>query len=730
MHYYKIAVFTNIDTLLTYSNDSELALGSRVIVPLGKKYMTGVVVEKSTAKESGIDEARIKPVKEPLDVVPSLSGEQLKLGLWVAGYYATAPGMVFNAMLSSLHKITSKKTVKLTGPVEGLSGNQKAAAIYLESKKTKKATAHELEKKAGIKNAYSVIAALAEKGVIEVEEKNVAYGIKKKTAEPQADTAQAQKITPNPEQQAALDKINAALNAGVYKTFLLYGITGSGKTEVYIRAAQEAVKLGKQAIILVPEIFLTPQTVERFKVHFESNIALFHSGLAKSERLNEWKKMREGRASVVVGTRSAVFAPFDKIGLIVVDEEFDSSYKQESDPRYSARDTAVYRGSINNAVVVLGSATPSVETYLNAINGKYEMLALPKRVSSRPMPEIQVIDLKTDGNRNPDMFLSEDLINEMHGALEANEQVILFVNRRGFSSYTTCTKCGYVEKCGQCDIPLVYHKNGTVMRCHYCASEKAPSLLCPKCGEHLRYRGVGTQRIEEVVAKFFPDKRIMRVDIDSMREAKEYVKTYNAIKNKEVDILIGTQMIAKGFDFPEVTFVGVVTIDALINMPDFRSDERAFQLLTQVAGRTGRGDKKGRVIIQTYNPDSLGVKYIKNYEADKFYAEQLEVRKQLNYPPFCRLVQVIVSDAVESRACKKADETADAVIAIMKKAGIKGVSLLGPAEAPLFRLRGVYRYSILLKCKNIRDLNIIARETRKLSRGGDITVTVDPITTL
>jgi primosomal protein N' (replication factor Y) len=470
--------------------------------------------------------------------------------------------------------------------------------------------------------------------------------------------------------------------------------------------------------------------MERFKRAFGERVAVYHSGLEEGERLHEWLKIKNNGADVVVGTRSSVFAPFDNIGLLIVDEEFDSSYKQESEPRYNGRDVAVYRAKMNNAVVILGSATPSAESYHNAVIGKYEMIKLEKRVHGRPMPDIKVVDMKADWQHGQELFLSDLLMDPMKETLKAGEQSILFMNRRGFSSFIFCKKCGHIEKCDNCDIPLVFHKEGNDMRCHYCDLSVKPSVYCPKCKNKLSFSGTGTQKIEEVITKFFPDKRIKRVDMDTMGGKNEYFEVYRQIKEKEIDILIGTQMIAKGFDFPEVTFVGVVGIDSVLNLPDFRAEERVFQLLTQVAGRTGRGDKNGIVAIQTYNPDAVGIKYVKKYEIEKFYQEQLSIRKDMNYPPYTGIIQFICKDEDYDKAEKTGDKLRAAIDEQIEINKISGIEVLGPCDAPLSRIRNKYRISILIKGKSRNDLNFIAREARKKVKGADVTIIVDPASTL
>jgi primosomal protein N' (replication factor Y) len=731
MNYLKVAVFANIDNLLTYSTDSQDAnlIGRRAAVPLGERFATGVIIE--TSSKPDIETSKIKPVQQIMDPEPVLSDELVQLGLWAADYYICGPGIVFATMLAPLAKLSSLKMIKLVKQPEAKLGNKQQAVMdYLNRRRGKKSNTADIQDNIDFKDLSKVIKELEDMGLIESEGRVRVRERRKELTEPDKGAGDGKEVELNTEQAGAAEKIKQSIDKNIYNTFLLMGITGSGKTEVYIKAAEHAVAKGKKVIVLVPEIFLTPQITERFTRAFSGRIAIYHSGLPESERMFEWQAMRDGAVDVVVGTRSAIFAPFDRPGLIIVDEEFDPSYKQENDPRYNARDTAVKRASMCGATVVLGSATPSVETYYNASSGKYTLLLLPERAQGRPMPEIKVVDLKYDMNKMKDMFFSDELIREMRAAMDENGQAILFLNRRGFSSFIFCRECGHIEKCENCDIPLVYHKEGSILKCHYCGFEKDPQLICPACKKPLFFKGLGTQRIEDVVGKFFPDKKVLRVDIDSMKDKSGYFEVYRKIKDKEIDILVGTQMIAKGFDFPEVTFVGVVSVDTILNLPDFRADERVYQLLTQVAGRTGRGDKPGIVVIQTFNPDSLGIKSAAKYDSKGFYEGQVKIRQEYSYPPFGRLLQVIIQDASEELCCKIAEKIGDKIREIMEKHKMTGIKVLGPAPAPLSRLRNKYRYSIILKGASGKDLNVIGREVRRESRRGDVAIIVDPINTL
>ncbi|HDQ25316.1 MAG TPA: primosomal protein N' [bacterium] len=734
MKYAKIAVFANIDNLLTYDcggYEPSMA-GKRAIVPLGSKLVSGLITGPEDALPPGFPESKIKKIKEIIDVSPALPENLIKLGLFIADYYICAPGMVFSSMLAPLKKVRSKKTVKLISDAPGPKGftdAQRMVIDYLKTRRGRRADIRDIME-FGVKQCAKTVKELEESGNVTSEE-TAALSKSRTGGAPPDMAAAAEKagITLNPGQQSAYEEITGAVKAGLFKTFALFGVTGSGKTEIYLRAAKEAVSAGKKVIVLVPEIFLTPQLTESFLRHFKDRTAVYHSGLSEPERRHEWQRIRDGGVDIVVGTRSAIFAPFDKAGLIIVDEEFDQSYKQENDPRYNAKDMAVVRGTIDPAVVVLGSATPSVETYHNAVTGKYAMLKLDGRVEERPLPEVEVIDLKYDLNKSRDLFFSNEFIAKAREALDRGEQAIIFLNRRGFSSLIMCPQCGHIEKCGSCDIPLVYHRADTVVKCHYCASEKEPPVKCPSCGKTLFYKGLGTQKIEDVAQKFFPEKKVFRVDIDSMKQ-NDHVAIYEKIKNREIDLLVGTQMIAKGFDFPEVTFVGVAGIDSVLNLPDFRAEERVFQLLTQVSGRAGRGGKPGKVVIQTFNPESSGIRAAAKNTPEKFYEEQLRLRREHGYPPFKFLLQFIVSDMREERCAAAAEKVRETAEAAAAAAGVKSYSVLGPAPAPLSRIRNRFRYSVIIKSPSRKDLNTMGRAVKKGHFKAVVSIIMDPVSTL
>lgn len=736
MKYVNVAVFANIDNILTYKIDSDEKdnlVGRRVIVPLGNKYIMGIVVEETNQSKIKITPSKIKDIKEIIDETAILNSDMIKLGLWVSDYYLSSPGVVFSTMLAPFSKAKSKRSIILNNSeinMDKLSKKEILIIEFLKQCRKKRADLRNIERKTGIKNISPIIKGLKYKNIINIETTIKAKDARKEAEEAYKGMGVKKNIVLNEEQQIALNKIQQAIDNEKYKGFLLMGITGSGKTEVYIKAAEYVVKKGKNAIILVPEIFLTPQILERFTGVFKDRIAVYHSGLSDRQRLSEWNRMKNNEVDIAIGTRSAVFVPIEKLGLIIVDEEFDTSYKQENDPRYNGRDVAVMRAYMSNAVVVLGSATPSVETYYNAMIKKYELLELKKRANNKPLPEIVTVDLKYEKNFSKNFIFSDELVKQINYVMEDNGQAILFINRRGFSSYVFCSNCGYVAKCVNCDIPLVYHKNISKMRCHYCSFEKDPEMVCPQCGKPILFKGIGTQRVEDVIKKFFPDKNILRVDIDSMQKRKMYFDIYNKIKNREVDILVGTQMIAKGFDFPEMNFAGVVNIDNVLNLPDFRSEERVYQLLTQIAGRIGRGEKSGLVVIQTFRPDCMAIKCAVKYNISEFYGKQIELRRQFKYPPFSRILQIITQDEKQEVSLQKIDKLKNIVEDIIKSNNFKDINILGPAPAPIFKLRNKYRYSMILKCNDYNKIKTIGAAVKKQRRGNDILVIVDPINTL
>lgn len=502
-------------------------------------------------------------------------------------------------------------------------------------------------------------------------------------------------------QQEAFSQIDEAVKANESKTFLLHGVTGSGKTEIYLQTIENVLKKGEQAIMLVPEIALTPQMVNRFKARFGDEVAVLHSGLSKGEKYDEWQKIRDGKASVSVGARSSIFAPFDKLGLIIIDEEHESTYKQEDYPRYHAREIAIWRSEYHNCPVVLGSATPSLETFARAEKGVYQYLGLPERVNQQKMPEIALIDMREElkiGNRS--MF-SEQLTAAIQDRIEKGEQIILFLNRRGHSSFVLCRDCGHVPQCPNCDISLTYHKTNDDLKCHYCGYSEPMPQVCPSCeSEHIRQMGVGTQKVEELIYETFENAKVIRMDVDTTSKKGAHERLLTAFGNQEANILLGTQMIAKGLDFENITLVGVLNADTMLNLPDFRSSEKTFQLLTQVAGRAGRHEKQGEVMIQTYNPEHYAILDVTKNDYLSFYQKEMKFRQVGKYPPYYYLVNLTISHFDKKKVLKASKHIHDILVQHVSAQSF----ILGPSPSPLSRINNQHRFQILIKFKNEPDL--------------------------
>ena len=491
--------------------------------------------------------------------------------------------------------------------------------------------------------------------------------------------------------------------------FLLKGVTGSGKTEVYMKLVERVLLEGKSAIILVPEIALTPQMIERFKGRFGVNVALFHSKLSDGERFDEWFRVKEGKAKVIVGARSAIFLPAKNLGLIIIDEEHENTYKSEQNPKYQTKEVAEYLSELKGCKVILGSATPSIETYYRALTGEMKLLELNSRVDNKPMPPMKVIDMRNELKGGNKSLFSRELFIAIQERLKRKEQIILFLNRRGFSTFVSCRSCGYVFKCDECDISMTYHKNGLLI-CHYCGKTKREPRECPKChSKYVKFFGAGTQRVEEEVKKYFNNAGILRMDVDTTRDKHSYERIYNTFKNGEADILIGTQMVSKGLDFKNVTLVGILAADMSINIPDYRAAERTFQIITQVAGRAGRGDKQGEVLIQTYTPQHYSLQYAVNYDYEGFYEKEFTVRAMMKYPPFGKLLLI-------NGTSKKEDLLKNFMhkITLMIKPLVENcldIEILGPIPCMISKVKENYRWQIVIKgefdsyfSKNIKEI--------------------------
>ncbi len=529
------------------------------------------------------------------------------------------------------------------------------------------------------------------------------------------------------EQTLVLERLMPALQSGGFAPFLIHGVTGSGKTEVYLSAIERVVERGREAIVLVPEISLTPQTIRRFRRRF-ARVAVLHSHLSDAERHRHWLSIVSGEVQVVVGARSAIFAPTRRLGLIVVDEEHETTFKQETTPRYHARDVAVKRAQMEGIPVLLGSATPSLETWRNTERGRYTRLSMPTRVGGRPLPDVQILDLRHE--KLPIGGLSEPLRLAMKGALDQGGQVILLLNRRGFHTFVICAKCGHVVKCHACDVAATYHKSRHILLCHTCDAERPCPSACPQChAARLHYGGIGTERLEREVQTAFPNVVSRRMDSDTMRSPGSHEKVLTAFKKGEVQILLGTQMIAKGLDFPNVTLVGVVSADTALHLPDFRAAERTFQLIAQVAGRTGRGDRPGRVLVQTYSPDHPAIQAAARHDYGEFVRGEMPQREKFGVPPFGRLVRVIARGRDESAVIGYLDEVA----AGFRAAADPAVQILGPAPAPILKIRNLYRFHFQLRCPNSRPLQTLTSSVpprHPPPHGIELAIDVDPVTML
>ncbi len=767
--------------------------GSRALVPLGRRTMTGIVVE--LIKESPV--AQVREILDLLDAEPIFDATVLQLTRWISEYYLCSWGEALKAALPGAFWRKGRRLVRLREPygralaqklrrssplkadivdalmdrdamsdaalsrrvgreglfaalhqlrhaghievreepagprvrvrtqraVRLLSAPQetKSAVEDLRTKAPKQAMAlehllqlggtastAELSAKAGI--SAEIIRRLGDKGLVEIFQRE-----SPREVYPDLDLKTLPELQLTKDQQEALHRISQAVQRGTFQVALLHGVTGSGKTEVYIRAIRQTLKMGRRAIVLVPEISLTPQTVARFRAHFGPRVTVFHSGLSMGERYDAWRRMRNGHYDIVVGARSAIFAPMPEVGLIVVDEEHVESYKQsETQPRYHARDVAVMRGKLSEAVVLLGSATPSLESYHNVECKKFSFLPLPHRIEELPLPVVNIVDMCQERKGDNWGIFSEVLRERIAQRLERGEQIILFLNRRGFSTCIKCQECGFVMTCPHCNVTLTYHAQDLMVKCHYCGLRQPAPDVCPSCrGQHIKFRGMGTQRVERELQELFPRARVLRMDQDTTTRKGAHRRILEKFRDGQADILLGTQMIAKGLDFPRVTLVGVVSADTGLNLPDFRSAERTFQLITQVAGRAGRGGPGGEVMVQTYSPQETCIQLAQGHDYHSFVQRELESRQELGYPPFGKLLLLLLRSTDEARVTRAAEKLAVMVSREARRLDCRGVQILGPAPAPLSKIRGQYRWQILMKGPKSSTLRSIFQEARQ-----------------
>jgi len=737
-----VAPYGPFDYLAPDALRTEVEPGRRVRVPLGRgnRTVTGYCVRidsgatpllKTGQESPPARPHRLKPIREVIDDQPLLSGSMLRLTEWMADYYLCPWGQVLDAVIPAgvRGQAGTRRVTRLTAPANALVKltqlklpPKQAHALRTLAASPNPLTMAELCRLAGC--TTSPIKALERKGLIQTHEARVLQS-ECESVRPQPDRPPQL----NPDQQRALDAILESLHAQRHETLLVFGVTGSGKTEVYMRAIEEVVAFGRQAIVLVPEISLTPQTVFRFRRRFEQ-VAVLHSHLTPVERHWHWRRIVQGEVSVVVGARSAVFAPTPHLGLIVIDEEHDNSFKQDSVPRYHARDVALQRAAMEHVPVVLGSATPALESWQQASLGAYRLLELPRRVLDRPLPHVAVVDSRRGfEDRDTRGAISRPLKQAAVEALRDGGQVILLLNRRGFSTTIQCPACGEVVRCPDCDIALTHHRAGEKAVCHYCDYTTAAPANCPDCAfEGIRYAGLGTQRLEAEVRARFPDYPCLRMDSDSMQKVGALEEALARFRAGEIKILVGTQMIAKGLDFPRVTLVGVINADTALHFPDFRAAERTFQLVTQVAGRTGRGERGGRVLVQTLSPEHPAIQAAIRHDYRRFAAQELPARQQFGYPPFASMIRIVVRGADEGPCERFANQLGESLRLSIAAHCVSGRAL-GPAPAPIAKLRGKLRYHLLLLSSEFEKLHAAvkqATEGQKPPEGVQWVIDVDP----
>jgi primosomal protein N' (replication factor Y) (superfamily II helicase) len=726
------AIHRELDYLVPETLSDRVSVGSRVRVPFRDKSALATVV--ATLAQSEV--AGIRPIEAVVGDTPILSAELLELGNWMSTYYCCPIETVMRSLLPQVIRraeIGWKQQLFVqpareidNEEIEQLRRRAPRQAELLEAITQLDApiSAAQLLRKMSLDN--QTLRALVKRGFAELREQAVAR-------DPHGDEQfiATSDLELNKEQVLALKQITEALDSpGDVRPILLHGVTGSGKTEIYLQAIDATLARGHSAIVLVPEISLTPQTVERFKSRFaevQDAVAVLHSHLSEGERHDEWHKIHSGRARIVIGARSAVFAPLKNLGLIVVDEEHETTYKQEEAPRYHARDLAVVRAKIEKCVAVLGSATPSLESYHNASIGKYQLLTLTQRVDEKQMPLMRIVDLRQERRKERKAaILSEKLSQAIAVRLEKREQTILFLNRRGFSTSLLCSECGEARDCPNCSVALTFHRHPAAagrLSCHLCGHTAAVPKKCPACGKDaLIYAGFGTEKVESTVAAIFPNATVRRMDADSMTRKQAYRDTLLNFRAGKIDILVGTQMIAKGLHFPNVTLVGIINADLALHLPDFRAGERTFQLLTQVAGRAGRGETPGEVFVQTYTPFSPSIQFARHHDFPGYFQQELEFRERCDFPPFKHAILITVRSAHEARA-KFSAET----LARRLKEALGPEFILGDAApAPLEKLQGQFRFHILMRGEAIVRLSRLVRETLdKLPFPEDVAVAVD-----
>lgn len=705
----KVVVRLPLNRVFDYLIPDELAPqavpGTPVIVPFGHSNRPGYIVEVTDHSER----TDLKPIVSIAGRQALIRSSVMRLARWMADYYLAPIEAAIHTVLPApvrhggSRQLARRRVVLEKWPPPEVEARMHRRAVRQFAVLSALRAAHGEQWLANLARAVpgaaSAVRALASAGWVRIE-----TAARHRAPDSSVCVVRTTPLPLMPQQAAALKTINRAIDTRRPPVVLLFGVTGSGKTEVYLQAMDHALRNDRGAIVLVPEISLTPQTVERFRSRFGDTIAVLHSHLSDGERFDEWHRVHEGRARIVVGARSALFAPVRNLGLIVVDEEHEPTYKQDEAPRYHARDVAVMRGHLEDCAVVLGSATPSLESWRNAAAGKYALVEMPHRVDHRQMPALRIVDMRAESVRTGTTPVFSKLLAErIEDRLVKGEQTILFLNRRGYASSLLCPRCGYVLRCEQCSVAMVYHKGRSQVLCHWCGAARPVPDVCPapNCGDPaIRHAGLGTERVEEILRRMFPRARIARMDSDTMTRKDDYRRVLGEFRLGQLDVLIGTQMIAKGLDFPNVTLVGVVQADLALHLPDFRAGERTFQLLIQVAGRAGRGDVAGEVVIQTFTPFHAAIQAVRRLDWMTFYDQELAFRHELGYPPFSHVIRCLVRGESETAVAEAAVTATNEFRALLGDRAITP----DPTPAPIARIRGRYRYQILLRTQKVVEV--------------------------
>ncbi len=722
----EVAVFSALDKTLHYQVPSDfreqVRIGVRVLVPLGRRSALGLIVKLDSVLPDLAEEVVFRPLIAILDQVPVVPEDLLALCTWISKYYFYPLGEVLQLALPTKARALPETYYRLaTGAKKTSKRLSDSPLLDLLSQKAEISVRALHRKLKGAKDLRNELLNLEQDGIIErCFRFDAARPSSGKTKHPRlhlVSDAAAASPAPSPDQQSVLDAIHRRLPGPSFVTFLVFGVTGSGKSEIYLRLAETALEHQKGALILAPEIALTFQLEALFRQRFGSQLAIWHSGLSNQVREAQWQDILSGKRKVVLGARSAIFMPVHNLGLIVIDEEHDSSYKQDDHLRYQARDVALMRAQMLKIPIVLGSATPSLQSLHHSRTNRYSLLTLPRRIHDRPLPDLEIIDMRRESRRS--RIFSKALKGALAETLAAGQQALLFLNRRGFATFVLCHVCGHVLQCESCSVSLTYHDKKESLCCHYCGAEKKLPAHCPACDHAaLILHGFGTERIEKEVKKLLPEAQILRIDRDTASEPRYMAECLEAIRAHRVNVLIGTQMLTKGHDFPNITLVGVVNADTSLQIADFRAGETTVQLLMQVAGRAGRGDKPGRVILQTYNPSHYTIESVLNMDYLGFCEKELESRERLQYPPFARLLRLLVTSTREEMTRQAAHELAGLcrTVASEFRSQAKYLAVLGPSPAPLVKLKNRFRWHIYIKAWTNQDLQLFTEVVLERSR--------------